>query len=47
MKNASTDDLRKTAQSYGMTTLRDVGLQNAYDGTTTIDEVVRDTVLEA
>lgn len=47
MKNASTDDLRKTAQSFGMTSLRDVGLKNAYEGTTTIDEVVRETVLEA
>src|SRR6188768_2424509 len=47
MKNSSTDDVRKMAQSYGMVSLRDIGLANAYEGTTTIDEVVRETVLEA
>ena len=47
MRNASTDELRDRARSYGMITLRDVGLEYAYQGVTTVDEVIRETVLEA
>ena len=47
MQNASTEDLREKARSYGMITLRDAGLEYAFQGITTIDEVVRETVLEA
>ena len=46
MRNASTDELRDKARSYGMVSLRDAGLEFAYQGLTTIDEVVRETVLE-
>jgi len=46
MRNASTDELREKARSYGMVSLRDAGLEFAYQGLTTIDEVVRETVLE-
>ncbi len=44
--NASTDDLRNMARAQGMTTLREAGLRLIFDGVTTIDEVVRETVLE-
>jgi type IV pilus assembly protein PilB len=47
MRNASTDELRDRARSYGMVTLRDAGLEYAYQGVTTVDEVIRETVLEA
>jgi type IV pilus assembly protein PilB len=47
MRNASTDELRDRARSYGMVTLRDAGLEFAFQGLTTIDEVIRETVLEA
>jgi type IV pilus assembly protein PilB len=47
MRNASTDELRDRARSYGMVTLRDAGLEYAFQGVTTIDEVIRETVLEA
>jgi type IV pilus assembly protein PilB len=47
MNNASIDDLRTAAQSFGMVSLREAGLNFAYDGTTTLDEVVRETILEA
>ncbi|MBL9082217.1 MAG: Flp pilus assembly complex ATPase component TadA [Planctomycetales bacterium] len=47
MHNASTEELRDKARSYGMVTLRDAGLEFAFQGLTTIDEVVRETVLEA
>lgn len=44
--NASTDELRNMARSQGMTTLRESGLKMIFDGMSTIDEVVRETVLE-
>ena len=47
MNNSSVDDMRKVAQSYGMVTLREAGLNFAFEGTTTLDEVVRETILEA
>ncbi len=47
MRNASTDELREAARGYGMVTLRDAGMKAAYDGLTTLEEVVRETVMEA
>ena len=44
--DASIDDLRILARSQGMTTLREAGLKLIFDGLTTIDEVVRETVME-
>lgn len=44
--NASTDELRNMARTHGMTTLRESGLKLIFDGLTTIDEVVRETVME-
>lgn len=44
--DASTDDIRNVARSQGMTTLREAGLKLIFDGVTTIDEVVRETVME-
>jgi type IV pilus assembly protein PilB len=47
MRNASTDELRERAKSFGMVTLRDAGLDAAYHGQTTIEEVVRETITES
>jgi type IV pilus assembly protein PilB len=47
MRNASTDELREAARSIGMVTLRDAGMLAAAEGRTTLDEVVRETILEA
>ncbi len=47
MQNASVDDLRKTAVGFGMVTLRESGMSKAYEGVTTLEEVVRETILEA
>ena len=47
MQNATTDDLRAKAQTFGMITLRDYGKQFVFDGFTTADEVVRETVHDA
>ena len=44
--DASVDDIRNFARSQGMTTLREAGLKLIFDGATTIDEVVRETVME-
>ena len=43
---ASADDIRVVARQQGMSTLREAGLKLIFDGLTTIDEVVRETVLE-
>jgi type IV pilus assembly protein PilB len=44
--DASIDEMRNMARSQGMTTLREAGLKLIFDGATTIDEVVRETVME-
>ena len=43
---ASTDQLRTACWGQGMTTLREAGLKALFSGVTTIEEVVRETVLE-
>jgi type IV pilus assembly protein PilB len=45
-ENANTDDLRNKAQSKGMKLLRDMGIEFVFDGTTTAEEVIRETVLD-
>ena len=47
MRNASTDELRKAAIGIGMVTLRQAGLDAAFEGMTTAEEVVRETIVEA
>src|SRR5262249_38130936 len=44
-QGASTDELRNACKKHGMTTLRESGLQALFAGLTTIEEVVRETVL--
>lgn len=46
VRNASTDDLRNAARSFGMVTLRDSGMLAAAAGVTTIEEIVRETIVE-
>lgn len=46
MKEASTTVLRAEARKRGMRTLRECGLLAIYEGQTTIDEVVRETIVE-
>jgi type IV pilus assembly protein PilB len=43
---ASTDQLRITCRKQGMSTLREAGLRAIFDGKTTIEEIVRETVME-
>ncbi len=44
MKHASTGIIRQEARKRGMRTLREVGLLLIFDGVSTIDEVVRETL---
>jgi type IV pilus assembly protein PilB len=46
MDNASTNVLRSEARKRGMRSLRQSGLLALYDGVTTIEEVVRETIVE-
>jgi type IV pilus assembly protein PilB len=46
IKHASTQVLRAEAKKRGMRTLRQSGLMAIYDGITTIEEVVRETIME-
>jgi type IV pilus assembly protein PilB len=46
MENCNTDDLRDRAQAKGMRLLRDMGIDFAFEGTTTAEEIIRETVLE-
>src|SRR5690606_18611551 len=46
MQEASTTVLRAEARRRGMRTLRESGLMAIFDGQTTIDEVVRETIIE-
>lgn len=45
-QGASTDQLRVSCRRQGMMTLRESGLRALFNGVTTIEEVVRETVLE-
>jgi len=46
MNRASTAVLRREAVKRGMRTLRQAGLHCIYDGLTSLDEVVRETIIE-
>ncbi|MDY7107731.1 MAG: ATPase, T2SS/T4P/T4SS family, partial [Planctomycetota bacterium] len=46
MSEGSTNVLRAEARKRGMRTLRESGLLAIYEGQTTIDEVVRETMIE-
>lgn len=47
LRNGSVAEMRAAAQRNGMIQLRDAGLAKVFEGTTTIEEVVRETVLDA
>ena len=45
-RGASTDALRQYCRKAGTQSLRDAGLRALFAGTSTLDEVVRETVME-
>jgi len=47
MKNVSADKLRDAASKAGMVTLREAGMTACYAGTTTAEEVIRETIIDA
>jgi type IV pilus assembly protein PilB len=47
MRNASTEELREAAKRNGMVTLRESGMEGIFNGLTTADEVIRETILDA
>ena len=46
MQSASTNVLRTEAKKHGMRTLREAGLLCIFDGITTIEEVVKETLVD-
>jgi type IV pilus assembly protein PilB len=44
LDGAATDQIRTTAKEQGMRTLRDAGLLAIFDGVTTVEEVLRETI---
>ena len=46
MTEASLDDFREACRKYGMRTLRESGMVGIHAGMTTIEEIVRETILE-
>jgi type IV pilus assembly protein PilB len=47
MNNVQIDELRKAAREFGMVSLRDAGINFMHDGVTTIEEVIRETIIDA
>jgi type IV pilus assembly protein PilB len=45
-RGAGTEQIREVALEQGMRPLREAGLLKIFDGTTTCEEVIRETVLE-
>lgn len=46
VRNCTSDELRVAARRYGMVTLRDAGMDYVYQGKTTLEEVVRETIVD-
>ena len=47
MNNETADALREKAKTKGMVLLRDAGVKFIFQGLTTVEEIVRETILEA
>ena len=45
LESKSTQEIREQARTEGMRTLRDAGMLKIYEGLTTIEEVVRETII--
>ena len=46
VKESSLDEYRAACRKYGMRTLRETGMINVHEGKTTIDEIIRETILD-
>ncbi len=47
MSNVSSDELREAARNFGMVSLRDAGTAFMFQGMTSPDEVIRETIVDA
>ena len=47
LEGKSSGDIERLARESGMRTLRQAGLRAVFEGATTVDEVVRETLLDA
>jgi type II secretory ATPase GspE/PulE/Tfp pilus assembly ATPase PilB-like protein len=45
MEQASVSDIRTLARQEGMRTLRESGLMSIFDGSTSVEEVLRETMV--
>ena len=46
VNESSLDEFRASCRKYGMRTLRETGLKSIHDGLTSIEEIVRETILD-
>ncbi len=46
VNESSLDDFRTSCRKFGMRTLRETGLKSIHDGLTSIEEIVRETILD-
>ncbi len=46
VNESSLDDFRASCRKFGMRTLRETGLKSIHDGLTSIEEIVRETILD-
>ena len=46
VSEASLDDFRNACRKFGMRTLREVGMECIHAGQTSIEEIVRETMLD-
>jgi type IV pilus assembly protein PilB len=47
LRGDTNEEMRQAALGHGMVALRDAGMEFAFNGTTTIDEVIRETIMDA
>jgi type IV pilus assembly protein PilB len=47
VEGASTEVIREAARRNGMMPLREAGMERVFDGLTTVEEIIRETILEA
>jgi type IV pilus assembly protein PilB len=47
LRGDTNEEMRQAARGHGMVALRDAGMEFAFNGTTTIDEVIRETIMDA
>ena len=47
MNNGSTDEIREAGKAHGLVSLRDAGITKIFEGMTTLEEIIKETIIEA